>query len=163
MSTAFVEEHVRVQAPPLEVRDEAVRVLTSLAKRRRPYERLALAISVRDDRRMPIDARVVVPVIARLLSRVDRRECVIEIVAEEATRFFPEFRGFMTIASAGERECEVWLQGAYVPAHDGGDMAIEAMFSRGVASRGVRAFLDWISLEVAKNLSESYGEAESTR
>lgn len=153
MSTTFVEAHVSTHIAQATAQEAAAEVLAALAKRERPYDRLSLSIRLRDDLQMPIDAVVAVPVVLKVEIPAKPGACTIEIAAESATRFFPTFKGLFGVRALGPSACELWLQGTYEPPLGTVGSGIDATFMRGAAKKSLRAFLDWISTEVTKNVT----------
>lgn len=145
-----VELHVAIALPGILARDATMHVLKAIAAATPPYDRVTLALGLRD-LRIPVDADITVPVHAGVEVSPQRWEGTIEIEAANNQRLFPHFHGTVSVTPNGASASELWLQGTYdVPMGTLGE-TIDTTFLRGSAERTLMRFLEWLAAEVTRN------------
>jgi hypothetical protein len=144
---------VEVATSPPAARSEVRRVLFSLA-RRKAHDRLSLLIDMSEALRVPIHARV--PVTLKV--KVRDENCgaqSIELVPERETLFFPNFKGRLAVTQGVLGTSELWLQGSFEEPIESVGYKADHTFLHNTCMRGLKALLEWLSLEVRKNIDEA--------
>ncbi len=143
---ATIEMYVPLKSPPEIVCDSLLRVVPAIAQGKPPYERLAMSVTLRD-LRIGANGEVKVPIRTRVHREDDSWRCALDIQAADRERFFPKFRGRLTVVPV-DASCELWLEGAYeVPLGSVGAL-LDATVLRGAAKNSLWKFLQWLADEI---------------
>ena len=144
MST--IEMYVPLKFPPDLVCESLMRVVPAVAQGKSPYERLAMSVTLRD-LRIGTTGEVKIPIRTRVQPEDDSWRCALDIQAADKERFFPKFRGRLTVVPV-DAHCELWLEGAYeVPLGSVGAL-FDATVLRGAAKNSLWKFLQWLADEI---------------
>ncbi len=144
MST--IEMYVPLNSSPDLVCESLLRVVPAIAQGKPPYDRLALSVTLRD-LRIGTTGEVQIPVRTRVQRDGESWRCALDIQAADRERFFPKFRGRLTVVPVGEHS-ELWLEGVYeVPLGSVGAL-LDATVLRGAAKNSLWKFLQWLADEI---------------
>lgn len=134
--------YVPLKFPPNLVCESLLRVVPAIAQGKPPYESLAMSVTLRD-LRIGATGEVQIPIRTRVQREDESWGCALDIQAADKERFFPKFRGRLTIVPV-DAYCELWLEGGYeVPLGSVGAL-LDATVLRGAAKNSLWKFLQWL-------------------
>ena len=143
---ATIEMYVPLKSPPNLVCESLLRIVPVVAQGKPPYESLAMSVTLRD-LRIGTTGEVQIPITARVQREDEAWRCALDIQAADKERFFPKFRGRLTVVPV-DAHCELWLEGAYeVPLGSVGAL-LDATVLRGAAKNSLWKFLQWLADEI---------------
>ncbi len=138
--------YVPLKAAPDIVCKSLLRVVQAVARGKPPYERLTMSVALRD-LGIGTTGELQIPIVTRAQGEAESRHCTLEIQAADRERFFPKFRGRLTVVPLAAH-CELWLEGVYeVPMGSFGAFA-DASVLRGAAKNSLWKFLQWLADEI---------------
>jgi hypothetical protein len=131
-----------LRAPMVTAFDELVEILTCMAAREAPYEKLALTLASES-----------VPVKFTHIANPAYYECALTIEADHGKKqFFPHFEGAIRVTPVAQFGSELVLQGEYeLPtavasgAHDMADLCE-------TADKALAAMVKWLAMEIAHRI-----------
>ncbi len=154
MSGTPVELYVRLDLPPVTVRDAVMHVMRAIGERDEPYRDITLAIGLSG----PGNAQVRVPIDTTVSNRPGRWETGIHLEAKQHERLFPTFDGTLSVTPDGGNESELWLQGSYEPPGGLLGKGLDATVFHGVAENSLKEFLSWLAGEVKAEVERAERE-----
>lgn len=160
MTGSPIEMYIRLELPPITVRDAVMHVMRDIGLHESKYRHLMLSV----DLNIPGHGEIAVPIEATVQNRPGRWECAVHLEAAKSERFFPTFDGTVSVTPDGSKEAELWLQGQYVPPGGVVGKGLDVTLLRGVAEQSLRDFLTWLAEEVKEEVVRSERErAEQAR
>ncbi len=146
LALASIEMYVPLKSSPHLVCASLLRVVPAVAQGKPPYERLAMSVTLRD-LRIGTTGEIQIPIRTRVQREEESWCCSLDIQAADKERFFPKFRGRLTVVPV-DAQCELWLEGVYeVPLGSVGAL-LDATVLRGAAKNSLWKFLQWLADEI---------------
>jgi len=157
-----IELHTQFKLAAVTVAPLVFRVVEAMRGRERPFENLALRVSL-GDLHLANVGNVEIPIAVTVINGKGAPPQEIEIVLEAVgdQQLFPSFRGTLTTTALAPAESSLALRGNYEVPLGAIGRGLDATVLRGVAQKSLETFLEQIRDEVVRRVT--FNEQDAMR